>query len=497
MQREILSCYLLFSLLAPSLLPGRPPGGDPDYRTYWSYAYVYVYDEYGNGEAGRNVSFTAEAIFGPRNDIGYASGTTSGNGYAYLSVAHTVLSWWGSPTGRILSVYQPTPGECDYITPIAVVANGPYYVNAVFTVDFLEDCDGNGIDDDMEVILANQFSPVFHKHSWDLQTDLGNFDLLLDQFAGSHTVLLITPPDNILPVYPSGTIIHIVKTSPYPYDSYGNGSPAKWLFDIPNQVRHEGAPENQRPVYYHIYAEDGYIYLQYWIFLNMNDLRSYNQTPGANTWHEGDWEHVTIQLSGDVPQKVNFYGHYGGYTRDADDCWWAPTNALNYGGEFQQGYDGEHTHLHVWVAANSHAVYNRNDPVYRLKYTRPDNGAFAYYYDNVDYNPSGNDLYFGYDRLENLGDITTLPGVRDHDVVWVWHNYVNVFGKPWLGFVGHVGDYWKNTEGGTQSPKMPPMREGMDWHGFQINYDMFGNELTWFDDMFLEITFRPDPAAGD
>src|SRR4029434_6981345 len=89
-----------------------------------------------------------------------------------------------------------------------------------------------------------------------------------------------------------------------------------------------------------------------------------------HTWHEADWEHVTLRLvqqgSTWVPDQINFYQHNGGHTRTPQQTWWSATNARSYGG-IRQGYDATHTHLHLWIAADSHATYNRYDSVYHIE----------------------------------------------------------------------------------------------------------------------------------
>ncbi len=501
MFRTLRFCLLLLSLLVSGQLFGRPIDGDPDNRTYRSYAYVYVLDEQGNGVAGRTAYFWAEFIFGgTRSEIGLGSGITNSNGYAYITAEVTVPTWWGSPTYWRLDVTRPTPGECEDIYPNNVVKNGSWYINATFTVDFLEDCDGNGVDDDVEVILAEKFSPVFHKHSWDLQPNLANFDLFIEDYGTSLTIDLFDLNGYPVPTY---QVYDEVDPSPLHlrggfdgiirYDSFGKYYDGLWRLDIPDGLRHTGAPVGNRPVYYHIYKEGDFVYLQYWIFLYMNDLRYYNQTDWG-MWHEGDWEHVTIKLTSNyVPQKVNFYGHYGGYTRNASQCWWSSTNSLTYSG-VQQGYDAQHTHLHVWVAANAHALYNRYDQVYRARNSITN---AVEYVDNVDYNSSGYNLYFPYNYLDNLGDLITCTNCEVHGITWIFHKSPDVFGKSWLPFQGRVGKYYTTVPMlQMYSPWMPAKRTG--WKSFTENEDEFGNTINWWKDSFVNIDLDgSDPPNGD
>jgi hypothetical protein len=70
------------------------------------------------------------------------------------------------------------------------------------------------------------------------------------------------------------------------------------------------------------------------------------------------------------------------------------------------------------------------------------------YIDNVDYNPSGYDLYFPYDYLENLGEYKKSPLYNGyyyaHGYYWFSHyEPAKSISKPWLCFIGTFGgQYW-------------------------------------------------------
>ncbi len=152
----------------------------------------------------------------------------------------------------------------------------------------------------------------------------------------------------------------------------------------------------------------------------MNDVQ--DQT-NNNTWHEGDFEHVSIKVDSlQNPVAVNFYRHEGGRTVSPSECWWSSTPDLTYSG-LVQGYSPSRTHLHIWIAANSHASYNRYQEVYRFTATGPDqlcpNLVDEDYIDNVDCDPSNYDLYFAYDYLEKLGEIKISTNA--HGYTWFSH----------------------------------------------------------------------------
>jgi len=95
-------------------------------------------------------------------------------------------------------------------------------------------------------------------------------------------------------------------------------------------------------VYGRVARDDGRIVLQYWFFY-YDDVYSYAYPPSDFIWqaHEGDWEDVSVVLSGDQqPLYVGYSQHCLGQRRG-----WADTPRL----------DGTHPIVHV--AVGSHANY--------------------------------------------------------------------------------------------------------------------------------------------
>lgn len=357
------------------------------------------------------------------------------------------------------------------------------------------DGNGNGVQDDIENTIAQKFTPILHRHYYDKQNGLENVDNVLDGYS--------TLVGNYLDYEEYNEDIPPLHVNEqYNWDSFGIGNyiPFIWRIDIENSIRHSGASQGERPLYFHIYSNnDGYCYLQYWYFFNMNDLRYHNQTKN-DTWHEGDWEHVSLKLellaNNDYqPVAINFYQHLGGHTRTPEECWWSSSNSSTYTG-IQQSYDEDHTHLHIWLAANAHASYNRYDKVYNLEVE----GGFEDYTDNVDYSPSGYDLYFPYDYLENMGEILVCYYCTYHDQTWTQHRMPRGPSKEWLAFIGYFGDWWRRSSPPvthTYSPKSPA--NNRYWRDFTYNSltDGFGNELGFFGNIVVEISWVNDPSAGD
>ena len=228
----------------------------------------------------------------------------------------------------------------------------------------------------------------------------------------------------------------------------------------------------------------------------MNDIRE----QVSSTWHESDWEHVSIKLSENggvfAADKVNFYLHEGGKTVSASSCWWSGSNALTYSG-IQQGYDENHTNLHVWISANGHASYNRNSIVYKVDFSVNPFGPFQTYKDRLDYDPSGYDLYFPYDILIKLGEVSKQSFVEcpDSGYTLEFHSYpLGTGSKHWLAYRGRTG--WFNHTG---SPFMPAKESASPAHEWTFFSDSpnFGNNGFIFFLIESFVSWISDDAVGD
>jgi hypothetical protein len=340
--------------------------------------------------------------------------------------------------------------------------------------------------------LAEKFAPVLHRHPDDLQPmHLANVDNVL---WSSRNIISSTGS-----AYPSYLI---TKHSAFhwqfgaQWDSWGVGQrPVQYQWDMADNQRYKSEVIGERPLYFHFYKQGNYYYLQYWYFLTMNDIRA--MTSKHDPWHEGDFEHVSIELEkigqSYVPRRVNFYLHYGGWQYPASECWWG-TKSMLPGTEFpQKGYDENHTHLHVWIAANSHASFNYKEPIYQI--VAKDGSVFT---DQVDYTlgysgVAPGDAFFRWDYLANLGEITGSPDtdgdgyINAHGYEWWDHDELVPawFDFQWLPFRGRLGSYWCKdyvvSRSCTPSPPSPAF--GLDWLTFTNNdwsCGGFGNHNEWF-----------------
>jgi hypothetical protein len=346
-----------------------------------------------------------------------------------------------------------------------------------------------------------------HRHSHDKQQQLADIeDYIVD---GKFTLKVYNDLGQL--VYNqmvSGSPSALHKWWKWHWDTYGSGDQATqqaYNLNLADASRYAGEQDPfERPLYYHVYMSGSYYYVQYWYYFGMNDLT--DQVPF--TWHESDWEHVSIKLSNNngvfVPLKVNFYVHNGGRTFSASDSWWSPYLG-GYTG-IQQGYAETRTHLHVWIAANSHASYNRYSSVYEIEGYLNIPGYYSgggRWVDRVDYDPAGNDLYFTYFDLVKLGEVSTqTPGQCPDSGYWLSvHSYaIGPESKHWLGYRGRTGDYSGMPGVQAPSPRMPSMEESgpsHEWWQF-TDSPFFGNDLS-FDYIFTnaEIRWIPDDSVGD
>jgi len=345
---------------------------------------------------------------------------------------------------------------------------------------------------DIEKELAEKFAPIIHKHPEDYQSGLADYNLIIKNHSTLHGL-----PTGFKAKQFRGTIHH---WNTYNYKSCSLGQPYTpytfWQLDIDDDVRYTGAEIGKRPLYYHCYKYDGYYYLQYWYFFTMNDIS--DQT-NNNTWHEGDWEHVSIKIEYKngvyIPLLINFYGHEGGHTVDASQAWWSTVGSLNSYQTIQQGYDEEHTHLHIWIAKNSHASYNRWDNNYNLDVNLPSPLPQEIYFDEVDY--STLQLLFDYNYLVNMGEVgisTDSDGYAwAHDVFWqihYFHQVATTSNSPimdGLAYIGFIGDYWAHSSGieSTRSPQSPYLGQYHEWRIFSnVPSPGFGNDKTMFNGLY-------------
>ncbi len=414
------------------------------------------------------------------------NGVTNSDGFVLLEAWVDATDYW--PEYYYFERMYVIVTNSDY-TVLSSTNTASYFPNAAGGFTVVYDRDGDSVDDNFELFLAEKFKPVLHKHSYDLQQNLDSFDRILQ--GGYLTLKVFNDLGQLISTQAiTGGESAAHKWETWHWDTYGwgNVSHGFYYLNIHDTQRYVGAPVDQRPLYYHVYYDDGYYYVQYWYFFGMNDLRE--QLSGTlETWHEGDWEHVSIRISEQgisyIPDKINFYTHEGGRTFNASECWWSASNISTYNG-INQGYiDNQYTHLNIWLAANSHASYNRYSTVYKTGIVG------IYYHDRVDYSPGGNDLYFEYDTLVKFGEVlkSRLTECPVSGYTLEYHCYPIKFSKHWLAYLGRVG-VWHNYPVlpglgyGSASPTMPA-HEGIshEWRNFTINFSGFGNsDANWIVD---------------
>ena len=224
------------------------------------------------------------------------------------------------------------------------------------------DNDSDGIDDGTEAELADRFAPLLYMPNRISRADAEN------QVPGDWTWPANVPwylantqmrfhhdncPDhqilNLGTINTSNLVTqsHQRATSwlgcSHSGTTYGSGGSGGWsdenhffLQAVYDDVTHPGVrDESGWKVYTHVYRNSiGGVSIQYWFFYAYNDFwSSFN--------HEGDWEHIIVQLnSSEQPTLLWYAAHEGSATLQ-------PTQVSWYGG----------THPEVWVADGSHASY--------------------------------------------------------------------------------------------------------------------------------------------
>jgi hypothetical protein len=355
---------------------------------------------------------------------------------------------------------------------------------------------GEGVDQTLHVTnersLAARFSPILHRHAYELQQGLSDLrSAVRDPGSAVRAFDLGQGGRMVYEEYAPGDL-HVLLWECGQADTYGYGTfpQIKWQLDLADPLLHQGAPSGQRPLYYHVFpGGGGDAIIQYWAWFNGNDER---QLPGPGSWHEGDWEWIAVRArwtgtSWD-PENVNFYQHEGGRTYSAADCWWSSSIEPSYYGMIR-GYRPDHPHVHAWVAANAHAMYNRNQLIFHVSTPAGD------YYDHVDYNiadrPYGDHEFFVYDRLVPTGELETVHDA--HFCTWIGHFTEACGGGGGMDDLAFTGTFGERhcPEGvpdilcdyfyyGCRSPVQ--VQGSHEWRSFTIDPDGFGNEnpfISW------------------
>lgn len=471
----------------------------PVFGTMYRYrAMIHVYDHADN----------------PKSNIQMQLYVCAASGFGFTDLIEGTAMGYTNASGFVdLSVYLESP----YLVYMeaSVVYNPPYstikainnftQTSSTIYPEFwvVIDNDEDLIADVQEQEIAEKFKPVLHKHSYDKSQGLANFEQLL--INGKFRLKVYNDiGQELYNQVVSGLPNALHKWETWHWDTYGWGSASHGVYslDLADALRYASAPVGQRPVYYHVYKDGSYYYVQYWYYFGMDNITEQVD----DMWHESDWEHITIRLikSGDtfIPDKINFYVHEGGLTWSADDCWWSPSNTTTYS-SIQQGYDENHTHLHIWLAANTHASYNRYSYVYH-QYVNILITTKMVYKDRLDYEPSGYDLYFPYDQLIKLGEITKETYVRcpDSGYKLEYHCYpIGPISKHWLAYIGRLGNYGGIVGARKKSPFMPAKEAGdsHEFWGFSIGapYLGFGNDTDSYLVAGSWTEWHPDDNIGD
>jgi len=414
-------------------------------------------------------------------------GSTNANGDCYLAMLIPLEEEWYD---------VPFPPEVEWLQ---ASSSGPYAIqNETGTFLFssttlyptfyvyYSDLDQDGIEESVESQIAEKFKPVLIKSTNvshpELQQGLSDFDYTIHNYVDKYKRKTISGNYEYSPAgienahyWGSNWCSHGAT-----YTSIFNRT--KYWFDLQDSKRYLAA-SSQKPLYYHVYKDASYYYVQYWYWFNMNDISSQTNN---NTWHEGDWEHISIRLSKNgsdyIPDKINLYQHEGGHTKSAfgQGKWVLNADNPNFL-DLKNGYNPtshpDYSHPLIVIAANSHASYFHCDALYHIEISPYDIYVADVFQDEVYYTLNASTPTFDYDVLVKLGEGGQVQGATFHGIYFVTHAIEprSDF-KEWLGFEGYCGDWWRNFISGTPSP-LVPSKGGIshEWKAFtDDNYDWYG-----------------------
>ncbi len=163
------------------------------------------------------------------------------------------------------------------------------------------------------------------------------------------------------------------------YEKSGNNHRSNFYLQIPNNSQEYTTRKGNsnlselRILMNERTGPNGKRYIQYWFFYPYNHLcvgapfAPYINNPACMSIgaHEGDWEHITIELSGSLPSRVFMAAH-------EDEGRWYDTNEVkwsNDSGSSIGSLSSTRTHPIVYSAKGSHASYPRAKTYWRIEVT--------------------------------------------------------------------------------------------------------------------------------
>lgn len=269
-----------------------------------------------------------------------------------------------------------------------------------------KDRDLDGLDDQLEEDLAVKFAPSYYFHPEEKY-----FSDSVDKYL-QNTQLRFhyrgLPDDQI---YDQGTIIqkHLVNIEHYNKDWLGNYTDevisssqtrdvynaGGYFLEVPDdyfdkeQVYEGNSAGDSSKIYAHVYLDsEAHIRIQYWVFFPYNEAPSVG---GVKLNHEGDWEHITIQLDEDNHiSNVYFASHNNeGKAYVKEDLFFSNGETME---KSSYSENNDMTHVIVYLARGTHASFPTSGTQYR-----------AWYLPN-DYTGEGQVLY-GKDKVLNVGEV--------------------------------------------------------------------------------------------
>lgn len=273
------------------------------------------------------------------------------------------------------------------------------------TAALQNDFDGDGLSDDTELRLAQQFAPIIHFHPLEVfypsavEPYIAETELYFQRHYSAPFCKFEVPERMSLPVLTvsEGVEEEVCMDGNRPSlrgnkENKESATECSWLTlkcDLFNTTAfnivecssvearvdqffflHAGRAvknhfNSSAPVYVHVHSADMFgeksIVLQYWFFYSFNGPLDDMLAAGA---HEGDWEHVTVVIDDATRQHVRAV-YMAAHSHEAS--WLFPANVK---------LDG--THVHAYVALHSHAMYETAGVKKRLS----DNLLYSFLHDH-------------------------------------------------------------------------------------------------------------------
>ncbi len=290
-----------------------------------------------------------------------------------------------------------------------------------------QDSDGDGIEDADEADLIQTYAPYLYFHP-----DEEYFPVSVEFALDNSGLLRYNDSGPPIQVDPNPTAASIAAYNAWadpetnPGDVYYLSSTLGSILDDSGILAEYQTGGYTDTVYAHVTTDGALTVVQYWFFYAFN--------PGRWNHHQGDWEMIQVELSGESPEGVAYSQHQHG-------------QRMSWGSAHKEG-----DHPKTYVARGSHS-----------NYPRPYQGR----------------LGIAGDEVSDQGDVW-LP--TDYTLVNVGELASPSPGNEWLAFAGLWGDFsleaYARAEAGPPGP------------AFRSDGAMFGSPAAWGSDLHVPAIYE-------